>query len=356
MKNKIKHLFKNSGNPNPCFDDVLLVQQLSNIKTRKDINLSQSLWTGKQEFVTHLPVVSSPMDTVFSLSFASVMNKYGAPTFIPRKKFYKESVEVMDDLIKLNSPVCSSISLGFGNELTSKEFYRTVKESDVICIDVANGYNTYVAARIAEIKSINPDCLVMAGCVTDIHGFEFLAKAGADAVRMGVGSGSICSTRLKTGHGLPVFSSVLSAAQSDYAKVNGGTVMIIADGGHRYPGDVAKSIAAGADYVMLGSMLAGHTECPGQMINLRDKKYKIYRGMASFETTKEKRHVEGVQAIIPHKGPLEDTLRDIRDSLLSALSYTGAITLEEFRESAMFYYNTTNTMRENDTHIKFIGI
>ena len=356
MKNRIKSLFKNSGTPNLCFDDVLLVQQLSNIKTRKDIQLSQSIWTGKQEFITNLPVISSPMDTVYGLSFAKSMNHYGAPAFIPRKKFFRDSVKVLRELGKLDSPVCSSVSLGLGQELTQEELYKTATESDFICIDVANGFNTHVAARIAEIKSINPDCLVMAGCVTDIHGFEFLAKAGADAVRMGVGSGSICSTRLKTGHGLPVFSSVLSAAESDYAKVNGGTAMIIADGGHRYPGDIAKSIAAGADYVMLGSMLAGHTECPGQMISLRDKKYKIYRGMASFETTKEKRHVEGVQAMIPHKGPLSDTLSDIRDSLLSALSYTGALTLDEFRESAMFYYNSTNTTKENDTHIKFIGI
>ncbi len=344
--------------PMVCFDDVLLKQQLSDLRSRSEVDLTQELELSNstEKLKIGLPIISSPMDTVYSFSlYKEMWDSFGALAMVPRNDRVDALKEVKLLGVKSdNPPICVSVSFGTFNDM--EELEAICGNAKIICLDVANGFNTHVGRKVELLKDLYPNAIIMAGNVTDKEGFEFLAECGADAVRMGVGSGSICSTRLKTGTGMPVLSSVLLAADSHYARCNGGKTLIVADGGHRVEGDIAKSIAAGADLVMLGSVLAGHRESPGQDIFVGDKRYRIYRGMASHQATGSKRHVEGIQSLIPFKGELKATLQAVRDSLTSSLSYSGCRTLEEFRDRAQFIYHTTNTVAENDTHIKAIGV
>lgn len=345
--------------PTVCFDDVLLRQQLSDLKSRKEVDLSQELDlpnSDDKKIKISLPVIAAPMDTVYDFSlYKEMWEVFGALSIVPRNDRVdaKREIELINSRLP-SSPTCVSVSFNTFDNL--EELEAICGNAQIICLDVANGFNTHVGNKISLLKDLYPNAIIMAGNVTDKEGFEFLVECGADAVRMGVGSGSICSTRLKTGTGMPVLTSVLLAADSGYARCNGGKALIVADGGHRVEGDIAKSLAAGADLVMLGSILAGHRESPGQDIFVGDKRYRIYRGMASHQATGSKRHIEGIQSLIPFKGEVRTTLQSIQDSLASALSYSGCRTLEEFRDAAQFIYHTTNTVAENDTHIKTIGV
>jgi IMP dehydrogenase len=190
----------------------------------------------------------------------------------------------------------------------------------------------------------------MAGNVATLEAFDDLARSGADSIRVGIGGGSICSTRLVSGHGIPTLQSVLDCAESEY------DAKIIADGGIRTTGDMVKALAAGADFVMVGSMLAGTNESPGEtFIGQGKKEYKVYRGMASFDAQKDWREKsstpEGVSTTIPYKGLTADILKDIRGGLCSGLSYTGARSIHELHSRARFIRQSTSGNRESFTHI-----
>jgi len=190
---------------------------------------------------------------------------------------------------------------------------------------------------------------IIAGNVATAEAFRDLSEWGADAVRVGIGGGSICSTRIQTGHGVPTLQSVLDCRDASDAA-------IIADGGVKTPGDVVKSLAAGADMVMLGSMLAGTDESPGDVFQSSDnKKYKVYRGMASPEAQiawrGEARSLEGISTTIPYRGPVKHILRKLSTNIKSGLSYTGARNLSELRAKAKFIRQTSSGLSESKTHI-----
>jgi IMP dehydrogenase len=191
----------------------------------------------------------------------------------------------------------------------------------------------------------------MAGNISTLEAFNDLADWGADSIRVGVGGGSICSTRVQTGHGIPTLQSVIECAKSDRDAV------LIADGGIKNSGDMVKALAAGADAVMCGSLLAGTNETPGLVLRSDDGKppRKVYRGMASREAQKSWRakvgSVEGVSTTVPIKGPASDVLHDLEWGIRSGLSYTGARNLVDLRTRARFIKQTTNGVVESSTHI-----
>ena len=189
----------------------------------------------------------------------------------------------------------------------------------------------------------------MAGNVATLEAFNDLADWGADSIRVGIGGGSICSTRLNTGHGVPTYQSVVDCARSDR------DAKLIADGGIKNAGDIVKALAAGADFVMLGSMLAGTDESPGETFTSENKKYKVYRGMASRSAQMEWRgkssSPEGVSTTIPHKGSVVDILQDITGNIKSGFSYTGATSLEILQSKATFIRQTHAGQLESSTHI-----
>jgi len=191
---------------------------------------------------------------------------------------------------------------------------------------------------------------VMAGNVATKEGFEALADWGADSVRVGIGGGSICSTRLVSGHGMPTLQSVVECAKSSY------DTKIIADGGARTSGDIVKALAAGADFVMVGSLLAGTEETPGETFYSNSgKKYKVYRGMASTEAQSDWRGKsstpEGVSTTVPFKGEIAPVLDNLLGGIRSGFSYSGVRTLKEFHARAKFIKQSSAGQIESSTHI-----
>ena len=192
--------------------------------------------------------------------------------------------------------------------------------------------------------------MIIAGNIATAEGYTDLSAWGADAVRVGIGGGSICSTRIQTGHGVPTLQSVINCGSVK------GEAKIIADGGLRTTGDMVKVFAAGADFAMLGSILAGTDESPGQVFTDRKKKkYKVYRGMASKEAQLdwrgEARSLEGISTTIPYKGSVLEVLRDLEQNIRSGLSYSGARNLEELRHKCKFIEQTLSGQAESGTHI-----
>jgi len=226
---------------------------------------------------------------------------------------------------------------------------------DVLVIDIAHGDSSLAVDALKQIKALFPNVDVIAGNVATAEGTRRLIEAGADAVKVGVGPGSICITRIVTGCGFPQLSAVIDCAR-EADKYN---IPIIADGGIKQSGDVTKAIAAGASTIMLGSILAGTDESPGIPFTKNGKKFKIVRGMASFVTNwnrKDKKGnktdyvPEGVEAMKPYKGPVAETINQLLGGLRSGMSYCGVITLEELRGNGDFVEITGAGMRESGAH------
>eukprot|EP00927_Polykrikos_kofoidii_P002176 TRINITY_DN10852_c1_g1_i1.p1 TRINITY_DN10852_c1_g1~~TRINITY_DN10852_c1_g1_i1.p1 ORF type:complete len:294 (-),score=58.29 TRINITY_DN10852_c1_g1_i1:159-1040(-) len=209
----------------------------------------------------------------------------------------------------------------------------------MICVDVANGYSQAFTACIREIRKRHPRITIMAGNVVTQEMTEELILSGADIVKVGIGPGSVCTTRKQTGVGYPQLSAILECA--DAAHGLGGHV--VGDGGCTCPGDVAKAFGAGGDFVMLGGMLAGHDECAGDLVEDNGRQFKIFYGMSSDTAMKrhaggvaEYRSSEGKTVRVPYRGPIDETVRDVLGGIRSACTYVGAATLKELPRRTTF--------------------
>jgi IMP dehydrogenase len=223
--------------------------------------------------------------------------------------------------------------------------------TDFLCVDVAHGHHVMVKEALYELRKLfGDDYHLMAGNVATLQGINDLADWGADSVRCNIGGGSICSTRIQTGHGLPGLQTIIECAKTDR------DVKIIADGGIKNSGDMVKALAAGADAVMVGSLLAGTTQTPGEMfMDAKGGRWKTYRGMASKEAQVEWRgkysSFEGVATRVPHRGSVIEILEDLEKGIRSGFSYTGARNLRELQTKAQFVEQTTSGLSESRTHI-----
>ena len=335
-----------------CFDDVLLVPQKSTIKSRKEISLNTYL--GKIPF--RLPIVSSPMDTVTESKMALTMLDHGGLGVVHRYNTPQEQSKIIrditHDLEETGSSNINIISAAIG---TSSDFLKRAKliyqaGARILCIDVAHGHHSLVERSLKSLRDTMGDSItIIAGNVATAEGFKDLSSWGADAVRIGIGGGSICSTRIQTGHGVPTLQSVLDCRDASDAS-------IIADGGIKTAGDIVKSLAAGADMVMLGSMLAGTDETPGEVFQSNEEnKYKVYRGMASPEAQiawrGEARSLEGISTTVSYKGSVRDILFKLERNIKSGLSYTGAQDLKQLRTKARFIKQSSAGLSESRTHI-----
>jgi len=221
---------------------------------------------------------------------------------------------------------------------------------DFLCVDVAHGHHILMKKALEKLRSLTDEFHIMAGNVATLEGVNDLADWGADSVRCNIGGGSICSTRMQTGHGLPGLQTIFECARTDR------DVAIIADGGIRNSGDIVKALAAGADAVMCGSLLAGTTESPGNVFEGADGfKYKSYRGMASKEAQMSWRgkysSFEGVATQVPYRGSVAAILEDIERGIRSGFSYSGAQSLKELQRKAKFVRQTSAGLGESRTHI-----
>lgn len=320
------------------FDDVLLVPQMSDITSRSQVDISSRL--GTREF--SLPILSSPMDTVTGGAMTWTMGSMGGLGILHRYCSIDDQVDMAHEQ--------SAAAVGITGDYLER--IDTLKKFGVkiFCLDVAHGHHKLMKDALQKLKDKHGDSItIIAGNVATSQGYADLSEWGADAVRIGIGGGSICSTRIQTGHGVPTFQSVL-----DCRDVDGAT--IIADGGIRTAGDIVKSLAAGADFVMLGSMLAGTDQSPGDVFqNNEGKKYKVYRGMASVEAQKdwrgEARSLEGISTTIPYKGSVVDILESLAINIKSGLSYSGARNIRELQAKARFIAQSSAGQSESNTHI-----
>lgn len=329
------------------YNDVLITPQFSDIESRKEVSLSSKLGFIECE----LPIIASPMDTVSEEQMATAMDSKGALAILHRYNSIEEQASMVTAVRKESSLVGAAV--GTSGDYLERAYACYEAGADVICIDVAHGHHILMKAALRQLRQmVGDDVHIMAGNIATLGGYNDLCDWGADSVRCNIGGGSICSTRIQTGHGVPGLQTIFDCAKSK----NAGSIPIIADGGIRNSGDIVKALAAGADFVMLGSLLAGTTESPGDIMIGRDgNKHKAYRGMASKDAQMSWRgktaSLEGIATTIPYKGSVINILDDLERGIRSGLSYSGARTIDELQAKAHFIRQTASGQTESGTHI-----
>ena len=329
------------------YDDMLLIPQYSDIESRKEIYIGNSL-SADNKIKLDLPIISSPMDTVTSSPMAIAMAEAGGLGIIHRYNSIEKQCKMVKQAWEFVEFVGAAV--GVTGDYLKRASRLSHSGAKILCVDVAHGHHKLVERAIKSIRELLNDSVhIMAGNVATLAAFNDLADWGADSIRCNIGGGSICSTRIQTGHGVPGFQTLLECAKTDR------TAKIIADGGIRTSGDIVKALAAGADFVMLGSMLAGTDESPGEKIITLKGIQKEYRGMASKEAQLDWRGKfssnEGVATLIPYKGPVKEVLQDLKNGIASGLSYSGARTIVELHAKAKFICQTNASLVESSTHI-----
>jgi len=328
------------------FDDVLIRPKRSTLISRSEVKLEREftfkhnnhIWEG-------IPIFSANMDTTGTFETAKALQKHKMLTAI--HKFYNlEDWKVNIDSL---DPNYISITVGQSDEdfELAKKIYDLNNDLKFLCVDVANGYREDFLEAVKSYRETYNDKIIIAGNVATREMTEALILAGADIVKIGIGPGSVCTTRSVAGVGYPQLSSISEC--SDAAHGLGGHVL--ADGGCKYPGDISKAFGAGADFVMLGGMFAGHEESGGELVTEEDgKKYKDFYGMSSTKAQQtyygdlaNHRAAEGKKVRLEYKGPIDKTVQAILGGMRSACSYVGAKKLKDLPKSTTFIRVTQTT-------------
>jgi IMP dehydrogenase len=338
------------------FDDVLIVPGKSETK-REDIDLSVNL---TPKITLSIPLISSPMDTVTDARMATALGNLGGLGIIHRNMMVTEQADQVKKAKDSTKYVGAAV--GVGNDFNERVGALVKAGADVIVIDSDQGFSKYVI-EATEFVAINyKETGLIAGNVATYEGALALANAGAQAIRVGMGPGSICTTRIIAGIGIPQITAIIDC----FRAVKDKGVTLIADGGIRYPGDIVKALAAGGSVVMLGSLLAGTTQAPGKEIQMGDKVYKSYRGMGSvsammegsaarygqeYRKGKEKKLIpEGVEGMLPFKGNLEDVIAQLIGGLRSGMYYAGVSDIKNLQEKTTFLEITQASLIESHPH------
>ena len=318
------------------FSDVLIRPKRSTLGSRNEINMkrefkfphSTQIWRG-------IPIIASNMDTVGTVNMYQKLKEYDMLTCFHKfmnKNEYPENIR---------NKYC--ISIGIRDEDYQKlyDLYQeTPEKCNIVCVDVANGYMNKLVSFCQKIRELIPSCILIAGNVVTREMVEELILNGkVDIVKVGIGSGSVCTTRLETGVGMPQLSAIIECADA----AHGCNGHIISDGGITCPGDASKAFGAGADFVMLGSMLAGHEESGGELIIEDDKQYKVFYGMSSdtamnkhYGGVNKYRSSEGKTVKIEYKGAVENTIDDLLGGIRSTCTYVNAKNLKDLSKCTTF--------------------
>ena len=313
----------NSFNQSLTYDDISLIPtQVSRIKSRTEATTNCSFLGLK----LNVPVISSPMDSVTGIEMAKELTNLGSLGIVNR---FDSSLDAV--LNSKNGKGIKAVSIALNSDLKTIE--KIAEKKYLICIDTANANNKEVLKKTELIKK-RFDVKIIVGNIAHGGTLEQLENAGADAVRVGIGSGSVCTTSIQTGIGIGQVSSLLNIYFSRMQKKL--KIKIIADGGVKSPGDVAKAIALGADVVMLGRMLSGTRETPGEIIKYNGQLWKKYRGSASFGVKMRNEFIEGEETMVAYKGAVKSVVDGISDGLKSSMSYMNCFNLEELRKTETF--------------------
>lgn len=336
------------------FDDVLLVPRKSDLQSRAEADIRAKL-TNTVELA--LPFLSANMDAVTEGRMAVAMARAGGIGIIHRFLSIKQQAEEVRKT-KQDGPFLVGAAVGVRGDYLARALELVGAGTDVLVVDVAHGHTTDALNVVTRLRNIYPGIGIIAGNVATAAGTRDLINAGASAVKIGIGPGSSCTTRIVTGVGVPQLSAIMECAEA------AGTVPIIADGGIRSSGDVVKALAAGASTVMLGNLLAGTEESPGSLILRNGQQYKTYRGMASLWATAQRRALdapmeddeltqviaEGVEALVPYRGKVADVLQQLAGGLRSGMFYCGARTIQELQQNAEFIRITAASIKEGLPH------
>lgn len=306
------------------FDDVLLVPAYNHYESRRLVDISVTDRTGRLKLA--LPVFTANMDTITESAMANFIGSKGGMGVLHR---FHTIEKVIEEFKKCQHP--AFVSVGCSDADIEKAVAIENAGASYLCVDVAHAHAKYVGKTLKTLRETLPNVCLMAGNVATYAGADYLASCGADLIKVGIGGGSVCSTRIKTGFGIPTLTSVQQCARVDRS--------IIADGGIRTAGDVVKALAFGADFVMIGGMLAGTRPTPGKVNTLPNgKKTKSYRGMASREAQEDFmgsmadwKTAEGVAVEVPYREDEDVILADIIGGLRSGLTYAGAATIRELQ-------------------------
>jgi GMP reductase len=326
------------------FSDVLIEPQRSTLKSRKEVNLereftflhSKTSWKG-------IPIISANMDTTGTFEIAEALQEHKMLTAIHKHYSIEEWKAFINKHKEKNSNIFNHIMVSTGT--SDKDFDKITEiiafENDLkfICIDIANGYSEHLADFVKKARKSFPDKIIIAGNVVTGDMTAVLLMAGADIVKVGIGPGSVCTTRKMTGIGYPQLSAIIECQNSAHGL--GGHV--ISDGGCSVAGDVSKAFGADADFVMLGGMLAGHSESGGELIEKDGIKYKRFYGMSSKEAMKKHsggvanyRASEGKSVDIEYRGSIHNTVTDVLGGVRSTCTYVGARKLKDLSKCTTF--------------------
>jgi len=322
------------------FDDVALLPSYSTLESRLDPNLTTKL-TCKTNVA--LPFIPSPMSSVIGLKLGKQLVKNQIyPIF---HRFYKDPTELTDWINEIGNNGYISWGLDYLNVLVAI-FQDPIYKPKGVCFDVAHGHCKKMKEAIEYFKTWHPDVEVIAGTICTPTAAIDLVRWGADAIRVGIGAGSACTTRLVTGFGAPQFSTIHECSLA--LKRIKSDVPIIADGGIRNSRDIALALAAGASTVMLGKLFASTEESAAEYIDI-SKKYKIYKGQASSEFQKTGRASEGHSGLVEVKGTVDELLTELSENLRTSLSYAGAANVRHFQIAARWVEVTRNYWDESQT-------
>ena len=361
------------------YKDVLIRPKRSTLQSRKQVRLNRKFQFRNyvpdfdigDDHYNGIPIMAANMDGVGTFEMADKLAEGEMFTCLVKTYTVEELIDYFMGPIERSEFVAMSIGT---SDSDYNKLFQVKKECDIklkyVCMDIANGYSDHFAQHVRKVRAEFPDLVIIAGNVVTREMTEELILAGADIIKVGIGPGSVCTTRIQTGVGYPQLSAVIECA--DAAHGLGGH--IIADGGCTTPGDVAKAFAAGADFVMLGGMLAGHDEGGGEVIEklyttnewdagkarpvLEEKKFVQFYGMSSesankkhFGGLKDYRSSEGRTVLVPYRGPVAATVQEILGGVRSTCTYTGAMKLKQLSKCATFIRctQTHNSVYESST-------
>lgn len=336
------------------FDDVLLVPQKTNVSSRAEIDISGHL---TPKIKLEVPIISANMDTVTEARMAVAMAEVGGIGFIHRFLSIENQVAEVALVKKLKLKVGAAI--GVKDDYLERAEALLKAKVDVLLIDVAHGHSAQLIKVLKKIKMTFPKVEVIAGNIATQEAAEELIKNGADALKVGIGPGSLCTTRIVTGAGVPQITAIM-----DCLKATEKThTPVIADGGIRNSGDIVKALAAGASTVMIGSMLAGCDESPALIVKKGEKQYKLTRGMASIaanlDRMKKDGHIrkdleeyaqEGVEGMVPYRGSVTSLIKKMASGVRSGFSYCGSKNLLELWTKSQFIKISYSGLIESHPH------
>lgn len=330
-----------------CFDDVLLIPKYSNISSRSIVDLSVKLPHGLS---LDLPIISANMRDVTGIEMAKTMKAIGGMAILHRFDSPQNLISTFNNANETEGPGLIGCSVGikpYDTEL-AKDFIDA--GCKVICVDVAHGDHSNVVDFVTKLRKYNESILIIAGNVVTQTGANLLWEAGADIIKIGVGSGSICSTRIETGNGYPQLSALQEVTHGEYNYIDGiqdppQWPMFIADGGIRSAGDCVKALCF-ADLVMIGNLFAGTDEAPGKVLTINNQQFKEYAG----SSTHKQKHVEGVVGLVPCKGSVHHILTKLVEGIKSGCSYQGVQTVSLLQQDPQFVVISNAGMIESRPH------